>query len=187
MGLPSETPEPELTYEQVMELLVLEQDRLFRWCFRLTGNEHDAADLVIETDIAVAQKWKTYHPERGSFGPWVRTVAFHLFISAKRRKTIATLPLMDNADAGSGAPLFARGSQVVDVLIQRENEERLTNELARLDGHYRVVAELYLQGLDFAEIAAVLGTPVGTVYSRMDKIRKRVGRALQMQDKGDLV
>ncbi len=57
---------------------------------------------------------------------------------------------------------------------------RLARAMARLGADHRAVLSLFaVEGLGHAEIAAVLGVPEGTVWSRLHAARKALGRAIE--------
>lgn len=66
-----------------------------------------------------------------------------------------------------------------DVAGQRELAFALKEALMRLPGHYRLCIVLRdIQGLQYKEIARILGVPVGTVMSRLYYGKKKLRKML---------
>jgi RNA polymerase sigma factor (sigma-70 family) len=66
----------------------------------------------------------------------------------------------------------------------RERREKLQAGLSSLSPDLREAVILRdLQDLDYAEIAHILGTPVGTVKSRINRGRLELARVLKRMDK----
>lgn len=78
--------------------------------------------------------------------------------------------------------LATGGDEPPDALAQREGAARVLAALSRLPAPQRAVLALAaLDDLPQTEIAAVLGVPVGTVYSRLHEARERVRAALERE------
>jgi RNA polymerase sigma-70 factor (ECF subfamily) len=68
-------------------------------------------------------------------------------------------------------------------LLRGALRDALNQAIDRLPIQFREVVILRdVQGLSYAEIAQVVGIPVGTVMSRLSRARQRLQRALPVQD-----
>jgi RNA polymerase sigma-70 factor (ECF subfamily) len=152
-----------------------ELERHARWIKRLAHallrDEGAAEDLVQETWLAALRQ----PPAAGKLRPWLRRVAHNFARQHHRgRSRRAQRELAARPPAEPEAP---------DAFAQRlETEQRLTRELAALDGTFRTVLMLrYYEGLEPGEIAARLGLPGGTVRWRLMRglalLRERLDRA----------
>lgn len=66
-----------------------------------------------------------------------------------------------------------------DPLVRGEDAARIQAALAELTAEHRVVISLFaIDGLGHGEIAAILGIPEGTVWSRLHLARKRLAGLL---------
>jgi RNA polymerase sigma factor (sigma-70 family) len=137
---------------------------------RLLGNLHDAEDVLQATFLALVRQAPTIG-RREALGAWLHKVAYRTALRARsQRHQRKTKPLTD-------APAFESsisGSEHEALVL-------LDEELQRLPAKYRTPLVLsYLQGLSNREIAAELGCPIGTVFTRLargrDMIRKRLQR-----------
>ena len=82
---------------------------------------------------------------------------------------------------GSGAPLDELGEPADprDAIVEAELSRELQRALAGLDETYRTAVLLYdVLGHSYAEIAAMLGVPEGTVKSRIFRGRTELARLL---------
>ena len=137
------------------EFVIARRDALLRTAYLLTGNHHDAEDLVQTTLIKVVPKWSRIHdrPE-----PYVRRVLARESVSrwrARRWREVTTDVLPDVARDGS------EGSDSSDRIM-------LIEDLRRLSPRHRAVLVLrYFDDLTEVETAAALGISVGTVKSHV--------------------
>ncbi|MFK4035493.1 SigE family RNA polymerase sigma factor [Nonomuraea wenchangensis] len=135
---------------------------LFRYAYMLTGNPHDAADLVQEALIRLRNSWPRvrhkHNPES-----YVKTAITRLHISVWRRRR--------------------REHLVWEVPEQPQSEAEspldLWDELAKLPKRQRAVLVLrYYEDRSDVEIAEMLGISPGTVRSQasraLDKLRDTV-------------
>jgi len=159
--------------------------RLYRLAVRLTGTTTDAEDLVQETYMKGLRAFVTLRdPER--VGPWLSRILARLVLDRRRdpAREIAAGDLQE-ADRFSLYDLildedpFPYSDQLhEDFLAQFESDE-VREALLALPEVYRVpLVLLYTEELSYAELADILGCPVGTVMSRLHRGRKLLERSL---------
>jgi RNA polymerase sigma-70 factor (sigma-E family) len=135
-------------YADFEEFVVARRDALMRTAYLLTGNRHDAEDLVQSALIKVVPKWGRIkdHPE-----PYVRRVLARESVNrwrGRRWRDVST-------------------AEVPEVLHHDPTGRiALLEDLRRLSPRQRAVLVLrYFDDLTEADTAAVLGISVGTVKS----------------------
>lgn len=121
-----------------------------------------AADLLHDTFLAAARRPGDL-ARAESPRAWLFAVARNLAISRWRRQRLCE-PLADT---------------VAPTVAEDPRRERMTTAIAELDEVHREILDLRLgQDLSYAELAQVLGIPVGTVRSRLHyavaRIRERI-------------
>lgn len=145
---------------------------LLRVARSLTGNPHDAEDLVQDTVIRAFRgmaRFDGVHPRA-----WLLTIVRNANINRHRRRRPALLhdatDLPDAADRHNPASPSAEDDAIVHAA-----PEWLPGALARLSPrHAEVIALVDVDGLTYDEAAAALGIPVGTVMSRLHRARHRM-------------
>ncbi|GAA4599034.1 RNA polymerase sigma factor [Planotetraspora phitsanulokensis] len=150
-------------------------DEIYRYAVRRLGPE-TAEDVVAETFLTAFRKRGTYDPERPDARPWLYGIATHA-IREHRRAEIRRNRTLARGEAHSSAESFAERS---DSKVTAERlQPRLAAVLARLSAADRDLLLLIAWAdLTYEEAAQALGVPVGTVRSRLHRIRKKVRRAL---------
>ena len=100
---------------------------------------------------------------------WNFAIARNLVIDASRRKKISSLE--DLGDPESNTPYDPpdeRSTSVLQMLVSREDEQRVQLSLLKIPAYYREVLLLrFSEELGLEEIAGVMATPVSTVKSRL--------------------
>lgn len=148
-------------------------NRLYASAVRICGNETDAEDLVFRTFAQVVRHIDAYSG-RSSFYTWMYTVMMNFRKMDLRKKGANALDfpeeLPEEVDpAPDPAEAFVLGSEGAAVRAA----------VAELDEAYRaVVVMFYFDDMEVAEIAQVLGQPVGSVKSRLHRARKILARKL---------
>jgi RNA polymerase sigma-70 factor (ECF subfamily) len=138
------------------------QYRLFRYLLYLTSSPETAEDLFQETWIRVLDRGDQYDG-RSKFETWLFAIARHLTIDLHRRKTPQSLDALTGNDEFPGAD-----PSPLDLFAQQEVQAGMQELLARLPAVYREVLLLRFQeDLGLEEIAAVVGSPLSTVKSRL--------------------
>ena len=151
-----------------------------RGCRRITGHDADAADAAQEAMIAVVRNLDRFDG-RSSFGTWTYRIATNASLDELRRRKRRATPVSTDddpehhhnevADPDGGLRIEAIGDHMaLDAAL------RVLSDDYRLPVVLRDVADL-----DYAEIAAVLDIPVGTVKSRIARGRAALAEALGSQ------
>lgn len=139
---------------------------------RVTGDAHQAADILQETAI---RAWR--HPEvRNAEGTWNRawllTVARRIAIDHLRAARIRVTEISDEH-------LEARTARVEDAAQRALDRLEVRAALASLpETSRRMLVGTYFEGRTVAEMAGALGIPEGTVKSRTFYAMKSLRKAL---------
>lgn len=144
------------------------QHRLYRYLLFLTGNASLAEDLFQETWVRVLERGGQYNG-KSKFESWLFAIARNLVIDTSRRKRISSLEELGDAEGDAPYdPPDEQSSSVLQVLVNRENEQAVQMSLLKIPPYYREVLLLrFSEELRLEEISAVLARPVSTVKSRL--------------------
>lgn len=135
----------------------------------LAGNDADAQDAVQDACMRALTYFHSF--QGGDARAWllriVRNVCHDLW---RRRRTHATEELSDELGAGESPE---------DALLRGASRSALRAAIDALPAEYREVIVLReIEGMSYAEIAAVVEVPAGTVMSRLSRARRRLQEAL---------
>ncbi|MCL2424661.1 MAG: SigE family RNA polymerase sigma factor [Micrococcales bacterium] len=139
--VPSQTQEVRVTRdEEFSQFMEQAMAGLTRTAWHLTGDEHQAADLVRQTLVRTYTRWS-----RARHGPlpFARKVMVSHRMAKPRRQGAP--------DQAEGSPALAERDRLVQALGALEASQR------------RAVVLLYVEGLDEVEVALTLGQPVAMV------------------------
>ena len=160
-------------YLDAYELLVRRHAAMaYRVALRLTGDHHDAQDVVQEALVAAWQKLAGFNAN-SSFSTWLYRIVTRRAINKVTRSRVAgSLDLLGEiAYPGSGPETQAERHQTADAL---------TRALAALPLPQRVVIVLHhLEGLSYGEVASVTGSTVPAVRSQLFRARRALAAELE--------
>lgn len=150
------------------------QERLWRFAFRLSGEEQAAWDALQETWLAVSRGIRGLE-DPAAFPAWAYQIAAN-----KSRDWIRRLQRRRQADA-----TYAESSK--NCREHREDVEQCYGSLAEalesLAGEDRAILSLrYEEEFSTEEIAGILKIPCGTVKSRLHYARGRLRRFLEKEE-----
>jgi RNA polymerase sigma-70 factor (ECF subfamily) len=147
--------------------------RLARW---LTGNEHDAEDVVQEASLRALRYFRTFAGNNGR--AWFLRIVRNTCWSWRARATKTSLDVFDE-DQHSGAQAAfdpeAMLLQAADALLIEET----LNTLPERSREFLVLREL--KGLSYQELADEFEIPIGTVMSGLSRARQAFRTALAVR------
>ncbi|NPV71488.1 MAG: sigma-70 family RNA polymerase sigma factor [Firmicutes bacterium] len=157
------------------ELIAVHEKRIYNFIYRLTGNPDDAADLAQETFLRVCTSISCFRGD-SSFVSWLYRIASNVCVDrARRRSRRRTVSLDAPVSVEDGEFLWALSDDSpgpCDAVEAAEVGEVVRRAVASLPVDYRTVVVLHdLQDLSYREIADVVGCPIGTVKSRLNRGR----------------
>ena len=155
------------TREAMLEAL----PRLRRFARSLTGNRHDADDLLQNTVERVLDRGV---PEQVDVGRWMFKVCKNLWIDELRAHSV-------RARAAASPELAEEPAVSGEAVAFGELELReVDRAMASLPDEQRLVLALVaVEGLTYREAAEVLDTPLGTIMSRLARARASLAARLQ--------
>jgi RNA polymerase sigma-70 factor (ECF subfamily) len=171
-----QTPDPEILRElaggeigALGELYDRYHERVRRFVARATSDADDVDDVVHATFLAAAKSAGRYDG-RPSCRPWLIGIAAQL-VRRRRRSfgrflTVLSSLRATQATAADPRPALQARGDVERALVRISEAKRITLLMAEVEG------------LSCAEIAAALGIPIGTVWTRLHAARRELRRAL---------
>ncbi len=158
-------------------------DQLYAAAWQLVGNSQDAQDLVQETMLKGFAAFHSYTPNT-NIKAWLYRILHNVFISnyqkAKRRpRVVSDLEMLDRQEyQGEKRGDFLLASTEMQVL-EKIPDVQVQEALRQLSVERRTAVYLAdVAGFSYQEIAEVMGTPVGTVMSRINRGRKQLRQLL---------
>jgi len=159
------------------------RDALFNTALRILGDDDLAADATQDAFLSAFQHLNSYRG--GSFKAWLhRTVTNVCYDELRRKKRRPTTPLEPDSDDSNemDSPRWLADSNLTPEQQAEadELEHAIQHCLDALPVEFRTVVVLAdLQGLDYAEVAAAIRAPLGTIKSRLARARLRLRACLQ--------
>ncbi|ROO91066.1 RNA polymerase sigma-70 factor (ECF subfamily) [Actinocorallia herbida] len=144
---------------------------VYNYCFRRTADWAVAEDL---TSVVFLETWRrraSVRLERDSLLPWLYGVATNVVRNHRRslrrhREALGRLPHM---------PVEDESADVAGRIDDQRRMRAVLDGIAALPRRYQDVLVLCVwEELSYAEAAAALGVPVGTVRSRLSRARERL-------------
>jgi RNA polymerase sigma factor (sigma-70 family) len=149
-------------------------DEIHRYAARRLGAQL-ADDVTAETFLTAFRKRACYDLTRADARPWLYGIATHA-VREFRRAEVRRNRALARSEADVAAEPFDERSDA--RLTARQLAPRLAAVLAKLSAADRDLLLLVAwTDLTYEDAAQALGVPVGTVRSRLHRIRKKVRRA----------
>lgn len=157
-------------------LMLRYAQRIYRAVYFIVRNFDDAKDITQETFLRAYRSLDSFDPSK-PFYPWVHRIARNLslnFIGKAERKNVS-LPEGDPYPAMTDDPALS--------IIQKAEIDALYRAIDRLTPDHREVIMLKHFGeCSYAEIAEIVGIPIGTVMSRLYGARMKLKSVLSEEN-----
>ncbi|MHC4423221.1 MAG: sigma-70 family RNA polymerase sigma factor [Planctomycetota bacterium] len=172
-----------------MERLILKyQNRIYNIILKMCASPDDAAELTQETFVKIIESIDRFEGRSG-FYTWAFRIAVNLTLNfCQRRGKIgySSLDAEDNEhspQARTQLKDFLSDSSSPNPAVAAQNKELseiVLETLMKLDDAQRTVVVLRdIEGMNYAEIAKVLGVELGTVKSRLSRARNNLREILE--------
>lgn len=159
------------------EVVEPEIEVMLRVARSITGSTADAEDLVQESLVRAFRaidRFDGRHPRA-----WLLTIVRNTNANMHRRRRPIAVDDWELIHASRPAFGTAQAPAAEELYVREELDGALRDAVADLDPKFRTALVLVdVHDLSYAEAAAVLDIPVGTVMSRLSRARQRVRKAL---------
>lgn len=189
-GVPMSS-EAETRFNALMEAT---ERKVYNMAYRLAGNRPDAEDLTQEAFVRAYRSFTDYEGDR-PFENWIFRIVTRLYLdllrNRRRRISAVSYDAPIHRDAGDDGVHF----EVADnqpspeaALLQSAYSEEMQTALGSLSEVQRQLIELAdVQQVPYAEIAERLGTPVGTIRSRLHRTHKLLRATLEQMRRDEVL
>jgi RNA polymerase sigma-70 factor (ECF subfamily) len=171
-----------------MERLIRKyQNRIYNVILKICANPDDAAELTQDTFVKIIENLDRFEG-RSSFYTWAFRIAVNLTFNYCQRNVRLGYRPLDAQDNEHGQHARAQLKEILsddsspNPAVTAQNKELceiVAKTLMKLDDAQRTVIVLRdIEGMNYAQIAKVLGVELGTVKSRLSRARSNLREIL---------
>jgi RNA polymerase sigma-70 factor (ECF subfamily) len=165
------------------ELLTLHEKHAYNLAYRLTNNYDDANDIVQEAFIRV---YNSIHSFRGdaNFSTWLYRVITNVYLDQRKKeknRPHTSLEEYIELDDSTVSRQVQDTNPLPDEMLEdKERKDMIESAIRQLPDYQRAMVVLYhVQGCSYEEIGQIMGMPLGTVKSRLNRARLALKDKLQ--------
>ena len=167
--------------KELFSLFIREyENQIYSLCISIVKNREEAIDLVQDT-FYLAFKNLSSFKGNSKFSTWLYRIAYNLSISRVRRKN-NLLSLDSVFEDGKEVDIEDETSDIWLSIDEEEIKRIIEEGMKKLKPWERAIIELRdIKNLNYDEIAEVLGIPMGTVKSRLNRARNHLKKIIEKE------
>jgi RNA polymerase sigma-70 factor (ECF subfamily) len=151
--------------------------QMFRLAYRMTGNEHDAEDVVQETFLRAYGQLDRYE-SRAHFASWLHRIAANYAIDLLRRRKRWRSTDLDTHE--EHAPLQSVEPDPDRSLRGTEVGQCVAEELKKLTAKERIAFTLrHFEGHSIQEISSITGSGISATKNHIFRAVRKMRKALE--------
>jgi len=166
--------------ERYSEIVDRYQKKLFVYIYRLIGNREEAEDLLQDVFVKAYKNLNSYDTSR-KFSSWIYRIAHNESVNYIKRKSlkkfiswetiVSTKDKLDSSSEEEGAD---------KAWIRKEVSKEVNEAIGKLPFKYKQVLTLrYYSDQSYEEIAEILGRPVNTVGTLINRAKKKLAEEIK--------
>jgi RNA polymerase sigma-70 factor (ECF subfamily) len=160
--------------------------KVYNMAYRLSGNRPDAEDLTQEAFIRAYRSFDDYEGDK-PFENWIYRIVTRLFLDLRRARRRRVKSMSYDAPWGRddgeeiAFDIPDHDANPEKQVMSRVMSEDIESVLKKLTPEQRVLVALAdVEGLPHKDIAEIVGTPVGTIRSRLHRMHKTIRAQLAL-------
>lgn len=166
--------------ERYGEMVERYQGKLFAYLYRLVGSREEAEDLLQDVFIKAYKNINSYDTQR-KFSSWIYRIAHNEAVNHIKRKSLKRFIPWENILATKDQLEMSSSEEAADARwIRKETKKEVDEVINRLPFKYKQVLVLrYYSDKSYEEISEILGKPVNTVGTLINRAKKKMYEELK--------